>query len=629
MTKFRESIRLKNGSDQVASWLGDCGEARGFERVGFLLGLWLKILTGWPAVVNEGGTSSILESDIEDGRIGPSCGERPVPVFLFRLTVGACLKKYFDLFSHVAVIFLQKIKTKCFVCWNEPALSTKMRPQIFYCLLICSTNNCCYSSTATIILVVNTVNKPLKKKFLLEKPLPLTLYTGNFAGDLIYTACRGNPCMSNFEGDLVYTASGDLLHHIAQATIYILECLIEQGLFKPCSHSHIFLYCPHTWSLYRQGGSCAEADQSKQMGGFGFGVLSGHRRRIGWTRVVPEGASGGKLRQWSTRGSGGCTAGGLRSEADAGRVVVELDKEWKLAGIWGCGNSMGAGVAGGVAELWVESRRSFCIYQSSTRTKSGGKSGFKLHNHQKGRTFTVSFQVAVCKERVLDTHRRRTLSYLLSCAALHESDYVAMQPLHCTKNSMHEAINSIQANNLPPMIWGLGLSSHTSFLSPLTSTVPSFRSSKTVTHSNTCQNLAPRALRCELVPQQSFLVYMSLGSYFSSYISWNYSISSAASRWTCVFSSESFVWWIVLLFCLFSVLFILLSLSSNLDPLVPPKILTDLQSQQELSILSEFLASFPLTCLLNHQSITFNHNPPHHYPLSIKLLMLIVQSIIK
>ncbi|KNZ57705.1 hypothetical protein VP01_2094g2 [Puccinia sorghi] len=33
--------------------------------------------------------------------------------------------------------------------------------------------------------------------------------------------------------------------HISQATIQILPCIIEQGLYNPCSHLHILLCCPH------------------------------------------------------------------------------------------------------------------------------------------------------------------------------------------------------------------------------------------------------------------------------------------------------------------------------------------------------------------------------------------------
>ncbi|KNZ63443.1 hypothetical protein VP01_1142g3 [Puccinia sorghi] len=90
-------------------------------------------------------------------------------------------------------------------------------------------------------------------------------------------------------------------------------------------------------------------------------------------------------------GSGGCAAGGLRGEVGAG--VVELgqcSREWKSAGIWGCGNSMGAGTGGVGAVLWVGSRGSFCIYLSSIKTKSGGKLGVKLQNHQKAEYLPLS-----------------------------------------------------------------------------------------------------------------------------------------------------------------------------------------------------------------------------------------------
>ncbi|KNZ45128.1 hypothetical protein VP01_845g1 [Puccinia sorghi] len=132
----------------------------------------------------------------------------------------------------------------------------------------------------------------------------------------------------------------------------------------------------------------------------GFGALSRHWRRIGQTRVVPECAAGAKERQGVRRLCGGGPEERGRRRGGAG---TQCKRE-----------------RGGGAELWVGSCGSFCrdqyiLFYYLARQKSGGKIGSQASESPKARTFTVSFQVAVCKEQEvgLNTHWRRTLSYLL------------------------------------------------------------------------------------------------------------------------------------------------------------------------------------------------------------------------
>ncbi|KNZ48462.1 hypothetical protein VP01_5654g3, partial [Puccinia sorghi] len=96
----------------------------------------------------------------------------------------------------------------------------------------------------------------------------------------------------------------------------------------------------------KQASASSGGSAGKELeGGISFGGSSGHWRRIGRTRVVPEGAAGGQEGPAECQGgSGGCAAGGLRNWADAGAVKSGwCYREWKSAGIRGCRNSMGAG----------------------------------------------------------------------------------------------------------------------------------------------------------------------------------------------------------------------------------------------------------------------------------------------
>ncbi|KNZ54621.1 hypothetical protein VP01_289g3 [Puccinia sorghi] len=105
---------------------------------------------------------------------------------------------------------------------------------------------------------------------------------------------------------------------------------------------------------YRNEKTFVGGRESAGKGGFGFGGLSGHPRKIGRTRVVLEGAAGAN---WTVRAPGGVRrlrSGGLRTRRTQGRL-----NQGGVAGNgnWGCRNSMEAG-----AELWVGKRRRFCIY---------------------------------------------------------------------------------------------------------------------------------------------------------------------------------------------------------------------------------------------------------------------------
>ncbi|KNZ46034.1 hypothetical protein VP01_760g2 [Puccinia sorghi] len=114
-------------------------------------------------------------------------------------------------------------------------------------------------------------------------------------------------------------------------------------------------------------------------GRFSFGGLSRHRRRIGWTTVVPKGAAGAN---WAAK-EPGCW-----EVAQRGEVVLRVEISGDL-----CRKLMGAG-AGGV----VGGRQSIVsIYLSIYHREKNRRAGFferiKMQASQitQGRTFTVSF----------------------------------------------------------------------------------------------------------------------------------------------------------------------------------------------------------------------------------------------
>ncbi|KNZ45209.1 putative signal peptide protein [Puccinia sorghi] len=178
--------------------------------------------------------------------------------------------------------------------------------------------------------------------------------------------------------------------------------------------------------------AAAEVDQSKQRkvssanfrwrwrkcgqgisGGVQFWGLKRASEEDRPTRVVSEGAAGGKLGWRSARGSGGWAVGGLRSEADAGAVLqgVKIGGDLWVRELRGEGQNCGWRVAG----VFVSINLSI-IYQNII----WGKLGVKLQNHQKAEKaeHSQSLSRLQCaksgnKGVVLDTHRRRTLSYLL------------------------------------------------------------------------------------------------------------------------------------------------------------------------------------------------------------------------
>ncbi|KNZ56270.1 uncharacterized protein VP01_2447g1 [Puccinia sorghi] len=120
--------------------------------------------------------------------------------------------------------------------------------------------------------------------------------------------------------------------------------LEDEPLRLPLSPECVFKSAKATVQNKQDSVGRGESAGWELKGGFDFGGLSGHQRRIGRTKVVFEGAAGGKMDRRSAVGSQGCTARGLRNKADAGAVKSgRCCREWKLAGIWGCGNSMGVG----------------------------------------------------------------------------------------------------------------------------------------------------------------------------------------------------------------------------------------------------------------------------------------------
>ncbi|KNZ56551.1 hypothetical protein VP01_2378g2 [Puccinia sorghi] len=187
----------------------------------------------------------------------------------------------------------------------------------------------------------------------------------------------------------------------------------------------------------------SEADQSKQRkvssglliskllavenkrGGLVSGVRAGIRGGSGGQglfRRALQGQNGPAKRQG---GFGGCAVGGLRREADTGAGKSgRCCREWESAGNEGCRNSMGEG-----AELWVGERGEFLylsIYPSTHQPRKAEKnweSSFRITKRQnihslfpgfRGYSPIQKFSAVKPKKRVLDTHWRRTLSYLLS-----------------------------------------------------------------------------------------------------------------------------------------------------------------------------------------------------------------------
>ncbi|KNZ47268.1 uncharacterized protein VP01_655g5 [Puccinia sorghi] len=140
------------------------------------------------------------------------------------------------------------------------------------------------------------------------------------------------------------------------------------------------------WSLYRQGGSCGSQKRTKVnkgkylqgfclaewinfcFWGFGFEGLSGHWRRIGRTKVAPEGAAGGKTGRQSARGPEGRSNWGGDTGSGNQQGIGGAGTQWERER---------GGVAGGGAELWVGSCMSFWLQNHQKAEHSLSLSGLQ------------------------------------------------------------------------------------------------------------------------------------------------------------------------------------------------------------------------------------------------------------